>query len=187
MIAGANEISAAAVGLVYLCAVAPSLLCKARQGGATAAQRAPAPAQRSTCRPCHAPNSLPHPVLQRALLVPSGPIHHPHPCGGSAHGCQLHHRWATRQRSGAGGRLRGSGHRQASAAAHRQTRRVPRRLHACTFMHACPIPPSSLPPSCSGAVAEPRLAAAGRGVCVAAGRAGGGVLPGHDQLLQVPM
>jgi hypothetical protein len=31
MIAGANEISAAAVGLVYLCAVGPSLLCKARQ------------------------------------------------------------------------------------------------------------------------------------------------------------
>ncbi|KAL4854287.1 hypothetical protein ACK3TF_004978 [Chlorella vulgaris] len=30
MIAGANEISAAAVGLVYLCAVGPSLLCKAR-------------------------------------------------------------------------------------------------------------------------------------------------------------
>lgn len=30
MIAGANEISAAAVGLVYLCAVAPALICKAR-------------------------------------------------------------------------------------------------------------------------------------------------------------
>lgn len=29
MLAGANSISSAAVGLVYLCAVAPSLLCKA--------------------------------------------------------------------------------------------------------------------------------------------------------------
>ena len=30
MLAGANSISAAAVGLVYLAAVGPSLLCKAR-------------------------------------------------------------------------------------------------------------------------------------------------------------
>lgn len=30
MLAGANEVSAAAVGLVYLCAVGPSMLCKAR-------------------------------------------------------------------------------------------------------------------------------------------------------------
>ena len=30
MLAGANQISAAAVGLVYLAAVGPSLLCKAR-------------------------------------------------------------------------------------------------------------------------------------------------------------
>lgn len=36
MLAGANEVSAAAVGLVYLCAVGPSMLCKARSVAALA-------------------------------------------------------------------------------------------------------------------------------------------------------
>lgn len=43
--------------------------------------------------------------------------------------------------------------------------------------------PFPLPRSCP--LLQPRLAAAGGGVCVAAGRAGGGLLPGHDEPLQV--